>query len=60
MLAYQTQINHILRSRMENKESVDAKRWLKMIDLSELWKACEGIIGNATQERLSFVPSCTF
>ena len=28
---------------------------LKMIDLSELWKTCEGIIGTATQERLSLL-----
>ena len=31
------------------------KRWLKMIDLSELWKTCEGIIVKATQESLSLL-----
>jgi hypothetical protein len=34
-----------------------------MIDLSELWKTCEAIIGKATQERLSlcpFVPSSAY
>ena len=32
------------------------KRRLNMIDLSELWKTCERIIGKAMQERLSLLP----
>jgi hypothetical protein len=36
-LAYQTQINQILRSHMEGN-GLMLKRRLKMIDLSKLWK----------------------
>jgi hypothetical protein len=35
-----TQINQILRSHMQCKESVDAKRWLKIIDLSNPGSGC--------------------
>jgi hypothetical protein len=58
-LAYQTQINQLLRSHMEGKESIELKRRLKMIDLSELRKTCEGNIGKARAPK-SFFPSCAY